>query len=350
MFPSCLKYKWKYVLLISSILLTIVVFLFIMKLPFGVSLLSLVLPTQHVFAAKYNGYSSAYSFDSNYFHAPTWMTALPSSTNLTSLSIPGTHDTMTSIIVGQIYQCQNHHLGTQLESGLRYFDIRARLVNNTLQIYHQDAYTQHSYTEVLTTFFDFLSTNPGETILMRLKEEATGINSTIDFLTAFNDYRLNDTETAPGCSKHFWTPSSSGPTAVPTLGELRGKILILQNFGAEPAEYGIKWESPLLSIEDDYEIPDLYAGLDEKWGQVQLGLENAANGIEAGDGKLYLSHLSASVGVLPIEAAAGTKDGNVTGINDRTGSWLSEWNGGKTGVVIIDFPGRELLTTVLARN
>jgi 1-phosphatidylinositol phosphodiesterase len=279
------------------------------------------------------------------------MTSLPDSLNLTDLSIPGTHDTMTSVVVGPVYQCQNHHLGTQLESGLRYFDIRARLNNNGLLIYHQDQYTQHSYTEVLTTFFSFLETNPGETILMRLKEESTPINSTIDFLTAFNYYRLNSTLTSPGCQKHFWMPSNPGTTTIPTLGSLRSKILILQNFGSDPAEYGIKWESPLLSIEDNYDIPDLDKGLDEKFESVKEGLMNAGNGTEEGDGRLYLSHLSASVGVLPIEAASGTKNGSVVGINDRTGKWLKGEEGkGKTGVVIIDFPGRELIEEILGRN
>ncbi|KAF4629715.1 hypothetical protein G7Y89_g8430 [Cudoniella acicularis] len=306
------------------------------------SLVFCALAAQKGLAEQYLGYSSPYSFDANYQHSSRWMTTMPSTTNLTHLSIPGTHDTMTSVIVGSIYQCQNLHLRTQLQSGIRFFDIRARLNNNELLIYHQNQYTQHSYVEVLTIFFNFLEANPGETILMRLKEELTALNSTIDFLTAFNYYRLNDPETAPGCAKHFWVPPTLGPTYVPTLGDLRSKILILQNFGSDPAEYGIKWESPLLSIEDDYDIPDLYAGLDEKFQAITSGLTSAHNGIDNNNGKLYLSHLSASVGVLPIEAAAGTKNGSVVGMNDRTGSWLQSGNGGRTGVVIIDFPGQQL--------
>ncbi|TVY44169.1 1-phosphatidylinositol phosphodiesterase [Lachnellula occidentalis] len=322
-----------------------------MKFSVGiVSLVQLVLVTQYTLAAQYHGYHSPYSFDCNYQHSPQWMTSIPSFTNLTSLSIPGTHDTMTSVVVSRIFQCQNNHLGTQLEAGIRYFDIRARLNNNALLIYHQDSYTQHSYIEVLTTFFNFLDANPGETILMRLKEESTPINSTIDFLTAFNNYRLNDTQTAPGCSKHFWVPPQPGPTSFPTLGDVRNKVLILQNFGSEPAEYGIKWESPLLALEDDYDIPDLYAGLDSKFQNITDSLTAAKAGIESNDGKLYLSHLSASVGVLPIEAAAGTENGSVLGLNDRTGGWLKEGNGGRTGVVIIDFPGMALVREVLERN
>jgi 1-phosphatidylinositol phosphodiesterase len=303
-------------------------------------------------AAKYNDYHSPYSFDASHNSAPRWMASLHSSRNLTSLSIPGTHDTMTNALNGALFQCQNTPLSIQLLAGIRYFDIRARLNNNELLIYHQDSYTNYTYVDVLTTFFSFLKENPGEVILMRLKEELRPINSTIDFLTAFNYYRLHSSLTAQGCGAHFWIPPTPGPTSIPTLGELRGKILILQNFGPEPAEYGIKWESPILAIEDLYDIPDLYYGLDEKWEAIEEALVAAGNETkeEDGDGKLYISHLSASVGVLPIEAAAGTRNGSVVGLNDRTGEWLREGNGGGTGVVIIDFPGKDLIQAILKRN
>lgn len=230
------------------------------------------------------------------------------------------------------------------------FDIRARLVNNELLIFHGISPTGYSYVDVLTAFYRFLDKNPGEALIMRLMEEVDKVNSQIDFITAFNKYRFNDTRTAAGSAKHLWIPSKPGPSYVPTLGELRGKILILQNFGPEPAEFGIKWESPLLSIQDHFVIPDLHQGMDDKFDAIVKGLESAAAGTESGNGRLYLGHLSGSVYVLPIEVAAGTRDGKVKGMNDRTGEWLREGNGRTTGVVIIDFPGRELVREILLRN
>lgn len=105
----------------------------------------------------------------------------------------------------------------------------------------------------------------------------------------------------------------------------------------------------MLEIEDLWEIPDLEA-LDEKWEFIKESLEATNNGTEKQDGILYLSHLSASVGVLPIEAAAGNKNGTMVGMNDRTGEWLRDGNGGNTGVVIIDFPGQLLVQEILERN
>lgn len=343
-----------------SIALSLAIFILVlldnfnMKLsPAFFALSSLILPS---IAGSYDGYHSPYSFNANYAHHPTWMSAFPDSTSLTTLSIPGTHDTMTSsATLGPIYQCQNHLLGTQLEAGIRYIDIRCTVVNNTFLVHHEDEYTGFTYTYVLETLFSFLESNPSEIILMRLKEESAAINSTMTFEEVFNYYRMNDTETAPGCAKHFWTPPSPGPIAVPTLGELRSKVLIIQNFGPVPAPYGIKYESPLFVIEDDYALSGL-ADMDSKFALIEENLLAAANGSAwnngLGDGLVYLTHVSASVGVLPIEVAAGPFNRSVTGQNDRTGKWLTDHVDGKgtTGVVILDFPGKDLIEEVLARN
>jgi len=243
----------------------------------------------------------------------------------------------------------NHHLGTQLEAGIRYLDIRCTVVNDELLVYHAPEYTGFTWTYVLQTLFTFLEQNPGEAILMRLKEESSAINSTLTFEEAFNYSRLNSSRTAKGCAKHLYTPTTPGPTAIPTLGDLRSKILIIQNFGSNPAKYGVKYESPLLSIQDMYELGSV-ADMAEKFDAIVDGLEMAGNGTAKGDGTLYLSHLSASVGVLPIVVAAGTTAGDVEGQNDRTGEWLRQGGGAGTGVVIMDFPGRDLVEEVVRRN
>jgi 1-phosphatidylinositol phosphodiesterase len=317
------------------------------------ALCELVLP---ILATHYHNYTSPFSFNGNYAHNPSWMSGFPDSTHLTSLSIPGTHDTMTSSAsMGVILQCQNHQLCTQLQAGIRYIDIRCTVVNDEFLVYHAPLYTGFTYTEVLQTLFSFLDENPSEMILMRLKEEEAAINSTMSFEEVFNYYRLNDTKTAPGCTKHFWIPPSPGPTAVPTLGELRNKILIIQNFGPNPAPYGIKYESPLLVIEDDYELTG-FGDMDSKFALIEENLLASANGSawngSHGDGLMYLTHLSASVGVLPIEVAAGNLNGSIIGQNDRTGKWLRDHvdGNGTTGVVIMDFPGKDLIDEVLARN
>lgn len=331
-------------------------------------------PTPPPTPAEYKGYSSLYSFDLSLAHFPTWMANLPDTANLTSLSIPGTHDTMTHLVTSPVFQCQNLDLPTQLDAGLRYFDIRARLLANetepVLGIYHGSVATGYTLADVLLALFAFLDAHPGEGVIMRLKEEgppvgtrpadphAPGANRT--FEDAFNHYRLADARTAAGCARHLLhhdpqdDPPPPASPALPTMGELRGRILVLQEFeSASGAAYGLPWGSPHIALEDLWIIPTL-GHLEDKWGAIRANLEAAASSGSGGD-VLYLSHLSASVGVLPIEAAAGPPSNlSIVGMNDRTGRWLvggqGSGAGGKTGVVMADFPGRRLVEAILQRN
>ncbi|WP_233498140.1 phosphatidylinositol-specific phospholipase C domain-containing protein, partial [Listeria innocua] len=83
-----------------------------------------------------------------------WMSALPDTTNLASLSIPGTHDTMsyngdmTWTLTKPLARTQKMSLYQQLEAGIRYIDIRAK---DNLKIYHGPIYLNASLSGVLET-------------------------------------------------------------------------------------------------------------------------------------------------------------------------------------------------------
>lgn len=305
----------------------------------------------------YKGYTSAYSFDAYHAHHPRWMTAIPDDVNLTSLSIPGTHDTMTyGMPENEHLQCQIWNLTTQLNAGLRYFDIRARLQDDELKIYHSSGFTGFSYTDVLVPMFDFLDENPGETIIMRLKEEGVpiGDHNTISFEDALIKHHESSPVTSPGASKHLYHYNQTEP--LPNLGALRSRIFLLQNFVSKDQEkspYGLIWEGPQMALEDLWIIPDIHHLVD-KWNAIRSALE-AATRAPLNNTLLYLAHISASVGVLPIEAAAGPKNKAVVGMNDLTGQWLRDFSAhrgvsARIGVVIIDFPGRKLIDAVLRWN
>lgn len=351
----------------------------------------------------YHNYTSAFSFDLDLATNPSWMALIPNTTSLGSLSIPGTHDTFTNNLIHNVgFQCQNHDLVTQLHAGLRYFDVRGRLVYDPadserkdpplIAIYHGHVATGYDFPYVLQTVFDFLEAHPTEGVILRVKEEGAPLpvgrstpaadaqadedeewvsekyNTT--FEEAFNYYRHTNPLTAPGCAQHLLTPwprspsddessSSSSSRMVPTMGELRGRALVLYEFQTkaaddpDPPDYGIRWTSPHIALEDMWVIlaPEL---LEQKWAAVRANLE-AAGAARLDDDVLFLSHLSASVGVTPIEAAAGpllerTNGSVILGLNERTGRWLEEGWGGKTGVVMADFPGRRLVEGILERN
>ncbi|KAF4122982.1 1-phosphatidylinositol phosphodiesterase [Geosmithia morbida] len=352
---------------------------------------------------SYHGHSSAFSFDAGWAyeawppdrpyldpqHRESWMARIPDSTPLTDVNIPGTHDTMTYAFedADEVLQCQTSNVSTQLAAGVRYLDIRARLQDDSLRIYHADGPTGFDLTDVLMPVFDFLDRNPSEVVVMRLKEEGppVGDGSTMSFEQTFNHYRLTYPVTADGADRHLALHDGSGP--VPTLGELRSKIFLIQNFASDPAlpGYGLLWEGDQMVLEDVWVVEHPEQLMTLKWPAIRDALEVAAAAPDD-DSRLYLTHVSASVGVLPIEAAAGPilvpdpadrveggepedrvdrrepEDGvvPVVGMNDMTGRWLQNYMRRRyvssfhppprVGVVIFDFPGRRLVDAVLDMN
>ncbi|KAI3402275.1 hypothetical protein diail_205 [Diaporthe ilicicola] len=363
---------------------------------YALQLISSTLRTNMWFASgnppSYHNHTSLFSFDLDQSVHPDWMARIPDQTSLASLSIPGTHDTETfDLVDNTVFQCQNHDLRTQLRAGLRYFDIRGRLVIDetaggeegaapVIGIFHAQVYTGYTLEDVLLTLFEFLDQHPTEGIIMRLKQEgppvrrkpegifeddeeaadATAYNTT--FEEAFNHYRLSNPRTGPGSTEHLlipWPSSStpSKPLLLPTMAQLRGRVIVLQEFPSAPGSgYGVPWTSPHISLEDLWIIVDL-GHLEDKWKAIRANLEAAAASPPGAD-VLFLSHLSASVGVTPIEAAAGPLEavnGSViVGMNDRTGRMLEKrvepGQQGKTGVIMGDFPGQRLVDAILGRN
>ena len=122
-------------------------------------------------------------------------------------------------------------------AGLRYFDIRARLEDDELRIYHANGFTGFSYTDVLLDMFSFLDANPSEAVIMRLKEEGKplGDKNTKTFEEAFNYYRRDSPQTADGAERHLYLYDRVAP--LPTLGDLRGKVFLLQEFKTVTMEH-----------------------------------------------------------------------------------------------------------------
>lgn len=306
-----------------------------------------------VCAASYRGYNSEYSFNANISHHAAWMAGIPDSVNITSLSIPGTHDTMTSHISSKVFQCQNWNLTVQMEAGLRYFDIRARPKNGALHIYHGKTYTGYSFKEVLLELFAFLDKQPSEMFVLRLKDEILKSHKDPNaFEKAFNHSRFTDPATKGGVAKHL-ALSGDSSKPLPTLGELRSKILLLQDFKCPKNRlYGVQWAGPQMVLEDKYNVHSQRV-LFEKFAAIEDALQ-AANSDPLDNKKIHLLHTSAAIGVLPIQAAAGTLHGNQAGMNDQTGEWLdrhiNDTGSSRTGVVIMDFPGAKIIESVLAWN
>lgn len=165
---------------------------------------------------------------SSYVDGPCWMKYVDDNKFLDELSIPGTHDSGTCSVDNDTepqssqVKCQQDYIPTQLLEGIRYFDIRLGKGDNPgidhgdYYLLKKDAYFMH-LSDVIGYFKTFLNENPTEALIMlvsRGNDEATDESVT----TAFAKVMANNPDL-------FYTSSR-----VPTLGEVRGKIVLLRRF------------------------------------------------------------------------------------------------------------------------
>ena len=165
----------------------------------------------------------------------SWMSTLDPSLPLTSLSIPGTHNSPTHHVALPSVRCQSVPITTQLANGVRFLDVRVscpRFTPNStrapeLALVHSAfpvALTgTHNLSTLLATVYTFLTTHPTETILLSLKREGTGLGTDADL------HRILTT--------HYVTPQEKWYTAptIPTLSAARGKIVLVRRFCLHPS-------------------------------------------------------------------------------------------------------------------
>lgn len=166
---------------------------------------------------------------SSYADGPCWMKYVDGNKYLDELSIPGTHDSGTCSVDNDTEpqssqaKCQQDYIPTQLLEGVRYFDIRLGKGENpgidhgACYLLKKDGNFMH-LSDVIGYFNTFLSENPTEALIMlvsRGNDEATNESLTTALGKVFDEN-----------PDLFYTSSR-----IPTLGEVRGKIVLLRRFG-----------------------------------------------------------------------------------------------------------------------
>ncbi|MEK4677601.1 MULTISPECIES: phosphatidylinositol-specific phospholipase C [Bacillus] len=257
-----------------------------------------------------------------------WMSVIPNEAPLSTLSIPGTHDSMAlhdKLAFGYA-KAQTASLSTQLEKGIRYIDIRIRDTGDAFAIHHGIIYQDAMFGDVLNMVTDFLRNNPTETVIMRVKnEDEQDINRYEEiFQKYWESYK-----------SYFWNPTSSNPK----LGEIRGKIVVLQDFKSQ-TKFGIPYSG--LDVEDAFDN----VTLGSKWNIVWNRLDNLT--LNRDSNKIYLSHFSANT---PNDALTGRPVDYAEFINPRGVTYFKE-NKYKTftGIIAADFPDTVYTQSILYKN
>jgi 1-phosphatidylinositol phosphodiesterase len=320
--------------------------------------------------------SSGYSHDSTNGATHTgWMANIPDELRLSELSIPGTHDTGAYEFGGDIALAQSMNVSNQLNAGIRAMDIRLKIDDGELMVYHGIAPQGLDFdADVLDTVTSFLAAHPSETVLMRIKDE--------DAPPATDGFDELVIQTLNSYSSYVYQGSSDNPT----LGEVRGKIVVLQNFSSS-FDIGIPWSS--LSIQDEFDL-DTNWDLAWKWGQVKDHFATANNNVNyltihvnftsaANGGFPYFfasGHSSPQTGAprlltgytrgvidtcadypdkcideFPsVNCFAGTCSVAFEGINILAMDYLNAGNVRRAGIVMSDFPGHGLVEAIINLN
>ncbi|GAA0301623.1 phosphatidylinositol-specific phospholipase C [Streptomyces polychromogenes] len=253
-----------------------------------------------------------------------WMAGLGDSTPLQRMTIPGTHDS--GARQGGLYvACQNTSIAEQLDSGIRFLDVRCRVTGGSFAIHHAAFFQNLMFGDVLVACAAFLAAHPSETVLMRVKQEYS-TESDATFRAVFDDY----------LDHRGWRPLFRIADTLPALGQARGKVVLLaDNAGLPGLRYG---DGSVFDIQDDYNTEPF-----AKRGRIEDQFRKAV----AQPGKLFVNYTSTAA-YMPPRWNSDRLNPQVHAFVD--GAELSGRTG--LGIVPMDFPNTRagLVTSLIRHN
>lgn len=272
-------------------------------------------------------------------HNPQWMLTIGRAKKLTELSLPGTHDSGTYTGVGgEIPQTQTMNIREQLDSGIRYLDIRLkyydRFALQNCNKYYKSANCEllvfHAWVDMFLTFeggvlrptLAFLKNNPSEIVIMRVVMEEADCDcnpgpalnallqkeAVLDGVATgqkYSDYLLPSTCPRPDLvALGPVRPLNAKPD--PTSCDARGKLLITQQY-MDPglaANHYYRFDNSAGFTSQEWEKLranfDLYGRL---WVPVKAHLAEAAT--TAGSTAFYRIGIGGADGGFPYFFASG---------------------------------------------
>ena len=153
-----------------------------------------------------------------------WMQDIEDNRLVCKMSIPGTHDT--GAYTGNAWvKTQDKNIEQQLNSGIRFFDIRLVHQNGVLKLCHGSHIFDTTFVgDVLKTTAEFLKEHPSETVIMTIKRDHDlDKDGGTKYRGALQKALEGDRTLTPYMVKSFRSDF--------TLGDLRGKMLIISRDG-----------------------------------------------------------------------------------------------------------------------
>lgn len=321
--------------------------------------------------AKESGYISGF--------LDTWMQRVPDDVPLWKLSVPGTHDSLSTGTGGSLAQTQSRSLADQLASGIRFLDLRFKLGSDgVLRAQHGAVQLEGTIADAFRTITDFLVAHPSEVVITRIKQEDSSYPSD-QYESAIRTW-LEPYEARLATVSQV---TGTGAATFMRLGNLRGKVVVMPEVGTSTLPYGVPYGTHSI-VQDDWNVYNL-EGLYPKWETIKAFFSRTAAEAagQQSSPRLYINYLSGSSSggqvhphtVASGQGSAGTWDGELatglcgpafasrypdfdrsngciyyTGMNKLAPNWLSVNLPGTAGIVVADYPGPTLVRRVVDLN
>ncbi|PVF93124.1 PLC-like phosphodiesterase [Serendipita vermifera] len=285
-----------------------------------------------------------------------WMSTLDDSTTLQSLSIPGTHDSLTWNVTGlaaSFTKTQDISLFQQLDAGVRFIDLRIGETNGMVQLYHGSVLLDQTaqLVDVFYGLYKWLDAHTSETIIVSVKVDEG--QNTVTLQQSVYD-AVTGTDVAD-----YWVQG----TTFPTLGAARHKAVLLRRFALDQlpeltpigieasggwtdnnAAFSIPYNGNVdtLYIEDFYDVgtTDIPSAVDAKFAAVSAHLDLATGSDLASQFFITFASGYSGISVTPQAMAVGNGTA-VPGVNSKVLNYLAGKRGSRFGVIMFDFIGSD---------
>lgn len=279
----------------------------------------------------------------------SWMDYIPDDALLSDLTLVGTHDAASMGCSLEMSRCQSLGIAQQLEAGVRLFDLRP---GKNFDIYHGIDPTGVKFSEALTDMVDFLNENPTQGCIVFIKNESGEADWGEGMSAELAQFADNMLKFKKGL----------------TLGELRGKILVLSRDAYSGTIYGGFFSSGWPDNTADGEVgigsyqgesletfylQDQYNSDTEEAVKI-ASIKKYADKAKSKSSGAWLCNHTSLAGFKILSFGSSPKD-HAKNIHPEVVAYIDS-KPGRLGIVMMDFAGDksvggdELLSTVINQN
>lgn len=281
-----------------------------------------------------------------------WMSRLPDTVKVCRVSIPGTHDSGTAgvgILTRHYARTQQLSIAEQWDAGIRFFDLRPKIEDGTLRIYHGPANCHLGFEEALLIIKRELEQHPTEFCVVMTNSAGgglEGVDMTMDLINTLFDIKM---------LAQF--------NAKMTVADMRGRVLFIHrdyrtNGRDWPGTVVFGWpgngsshhvrmmssqeKSAVLWAQDYFTDGGKGNYQDTKWDKVASLVGEFAS---APDGVWCINHASGYTG----SGISTNIKRNAKTTNVRLLEYLGNHKN-PVGIVPMDFPAQELIDAIIFLN